>query len=82
MWSARIITVDTCGPHAYISNHQTRTTPEMKMTFTAQNTEGYTAEQIAALNAELAERLSQIDPDDAEAMYAAEKAFSDEIAQR
>ena len=52
------------------------------MAFTMDNTEGYTAAELAALNAELAERLAEIDPDDVDARYAAEKAFNDEVAGR
>jgi hypothetical protein len=51
-----------------------------KMPFTEDNTAGYTAEQLEALNAELAERLKGIeDPDQREAV---EKAFADEVARR
>lgn len=52
------------------------------MTFTAQNTEGYTAEQLLALNAELDVRLAALDQDDAEALHDALKAFSDTVAAR
>ena len=48
--------------------------------FTADNTEGYTAAELAALNAELAQRLAGIE--DPEAAFAAEQAFADEIARR
>lgn len=47
--------------------------------FTTDNTEGYTAEQLAALNAELAERLVDVPEDEIEAVT---KAFSDEVAGR
>lgn len=50
--------------------------------FTDENTTGYTAEEIAALNAELAERLALIDPNDTDARTAAEQAFNDEVARR
>jgi hypothetical protein len=50
--------------------------------FTPDNTEGYTAAQLAALNTELAQRLADIDPNDLRALDAAEKAFADEVAQR
>ena len=50
--------------------------------FTADNTEGYTAAELAALNAELAARLASIPESDAEARAEAEKAFHDEIARR
>ena len=50
--------------------------------FTADNTEGYTQADLDALNAELAERLSTINPDDIDARADAEKAFHDEIAGR
>lgn len=53
---------------------------------TLQNTEGYTQEQLDALNAEFAERWESgyydwIGTDD-EAMDQAEKGFSDEVARR
>ena len=50
--------------------------------FTSENTEGYSATELSALNAELAVRLAGIDPNDTDARDAAEKAFSDEVAQR
>jgi hypothetical protein len=50
--------------------------------FTADNTEGYTAAELATLNAELAQRLASIPVDDVDARAAAEKAFSDEVAGR
>lgn len=49
--------------------------------FTIDNTIGYTADELAALNAELARRLDGIEPSSDEA-NAIEKAFSDEVAQR
>lgn len=50
------------------------------MAFTDENTTGYTADQIAALNAELATRLAGIEnPED---RIAAEQAFADEVARR
>jgi hypothetical protein len=50
------------------------------MPFTEDNTTGYTAEQLEALNAELDKRLEGIeDPDQREAV---EKAFADEVARR
>jgi hypothetical protein len=52
------------------------------MSFTRGNTEGYTDAELAALNAELAERLAAIDPDDIEALQDAEKAFADEVSRR
>lgn len=52
------------------------------MAFTTDNTEGYTAAELAALNAELAERLATIPADDTDARDAAEKAFADEVARR
>lgn len=52
------------------------------MTYTMDNTEGYTAAELAALNVELAARLAQIDPDDVDARAEAEKAFHDEVARR
>lgn len=53
------------------------------MTFTADNTEGYTAAELAALNAELAERLAAAgaEPGSDEAQEI-EKAFHDEVAGR
>lgn len=53
------------------------------MTFTADNTEGYTAAELAALNAELAERLKAAgaEPGSDEAQEI-EKAFHDEVARR
>lgn len=50
------------------------------MAFTDENTSGYTAEQLADLNAELAQRLNGIEsPED---RAAAEQAFADEVARR
>lgn len=53
------------------------------MTFTADNTEGYTAAELAALNAELAARLqvAGVEPGSDEAAEI-EKAFADEVAGR
>lgn len=50
--------------------------------FTRDNTEGYTQAELDALNAELAQRLAAIDPDDTEARAEAEKAFADEVSRR
>jgi hypothetical protein len=50
--------------------------------FTTENTTGYTADELAALNAELTERLAQIDSDAIEARNAAEQAFADEVSRR
>lgn len=50
--------------------------------FTSENTTGYTAREMEDLNAELAEILAAIDPDDLDARYAAEKEFWDEVARR
>ena len=50
--------------------------------FTTDNTAGYTTEELAALNAELAAILAEIDENDVEAHYAAEKAFADEVSRR
>lgn len=50
------------------------------MTFTDENTTGYTAEQLVALNVELAVRLNGIESP--EARDAVEKAFHDEISRR
>jgi len=49
--------------------------------FTQQNTEGYTDQELDALNTELEERLSGLEPGTDE-YYDAEKAFSDEVARR
>lgn len=46
---------------------------EIEMAFTQQNTDGYTDAQLAALNAEMAQRLDGLE---------AEKAFHDEVATR
>lgn len=53
------------------------------MAFTADNTEGYTAAELAALNAELAQRLAAAgaEPGSDEAAEI-EKAFHDEVAGR
>jgi hypothetical protein len=50
--------------------------------FNTDNTEGYTAAELDALNAELAVRLAEIDQDDTYALIAAEQAFADEVAGR
>ncbi len=50
--------------------------------FTMDNTTGYTQQELDALNAELAQRLAAIDPDDVEARQDAEKAFADEVSGR
>ena len=47
--------------------------------FTTDNTDGYTTEQLAALNAELAKRLVGVDDADRADV---EKAFADEVAGR
>jgi hypothetical protein len=51
--------------------------------FTSDNTEGYTAAELEALNAELAQRLADagVEPGSDEAM-AIEKAFHDEVSRR
>jgi hypothetical protein len=49
---------------------------------TIDNTTGYTQAELDALNAELAERLAEIDPDDTDARAEAEKAFADEVSRR
>lgn len=51
------------------------------MAFTQQNTDGYTDAQLAALNAELQQRLAGLDRDSDEYQQA-EKAFHDEVAAR
>lgn len=50
--------------------------------FTIENTVGYTANELAALNAELAAILAEIPESDTEARTAAEQAFADEVARR
>jgi len=50
--------------------------------FATDNTQGYTASELAALNAELAARLASIPEGDVEARVEAEKAFHDEVARR
>lgn len=53
------------------------------MTFTADNTEGYTQAELDALNAELAERLAAAGAEaGTEAAVEIEKAFADEVARR
>lgn len=47
--------------------------------FTTDNTEGYTTQQLAAFNAELAQRLVGVHEADRAAV---EQAFADEIASR
>lgn len=47
--------------------------------FTTDNTEGYTAQQLAALNAELEQRLEGVSEEDRAEV---EQAFSDEVASR
>ena len=49
--------------------------------FTPENTDGYTAEQLAALNAELAERLAGVEPG-SDLYYQIEHAFADEVGHR
>lgn len=51
------------------------------MAFTQQNTDGYTDEQLAALNVELAQRLVGLDRDSDEYQQT-EAAFADEVARR
>jgi hypothetical protein len=55
---------------------------EMIRMFTDENTTGYTAAELAALNAELAARLAEIPEDNTDARNAAEKAFADEVSRR
>lgn len=52
------------------------------MAFTTDNTQGYTDAELAALNAELAAKLTAIDPDDTDARAEVEKAFHDEVSGR
>ena len=47
--------------------------------FTTDNTEGYTAQQLAALNAELAQRLEGVSEEERADVA---KAFADEVAGR
>jgi hypothetical protein len=49
--------------------------------FTQQNTEGYTDQELDALNAELEERLADLDPSSDEYQQT-EKAFYDEVSRR
>ena len=49
--------------------------------FTQQNTEGYTDQELHALNAELEKKLAGLEPGTDE-YYDAEKAFNDEVARR
>jgi hypothetical protein len=49
--------------------------------FTQQNTDGYTNQELAALNLELEERLSGLEPGTDE-YDDAEKAFNDEVSRR
>lgn len=50
------------------------------MTFTMDNTEGYTQEELDALNAELDERLEGVD--DPLDQVEIEKRFADEVSRR
>jgi len=50
--------------------------------FTRENTEGYTQEQMDKLNAELSERLQDVDTDDIDQIDFIEKWFADEVARR
>lgn len=61
---------------------QIEITKGSRIVFTTDNTTGYTQAELDALNAELAQRLSEIDPDDVEARWDAEKAFADEVSHR
>lgn len=49
--------------------------------FTQQNTDGYTQSELDALNLELAERLTDLEPGSDEYQQA-EKAFHDEVSKR
>lgn len=57
-------------------------TMENDMAFTTDNTDGYTDDQLAALNAELAAILAAFAPDDIDGRAEAEKAFADEVSRR
>ena len=50
--------------------------------FRDDNTEGYTAAQLAALNAELAARIAHLDALDTDGAHEIARAFSDEVARR
>jgi hypothetical protein len=50
--------------------------------FTTDTTAGYTAAELAALNAELAQVLASIPENDTDARAEAEKAFADTVAAR
>ena len=56
------------------------------MAFTDENTTGYTAVELAVLNAKLAAKLAailaEIDQDDVEVREDAEKAFADAVSRR
>ena len=52
------------------------------MWFTSENTQGYTDAELDALNDEMDEIMSMIDPDDIDAQNEAEKAFKDKVAAR
>jgi len=49
--------------------------------FTAENTEGYTASELTALNAELAARLADIPADNYEMRDQVAKSFADECSR-
>lgn len=50
--------------------------------FTQENTEGYNDTDLDKLNAELSERLQDVDVDDLDQVDFIEKSFSDEVARR
>lgn len=50
--------------------------------FTPDNTTGYTASELDALNVELAAILAATDENDEGARYAAEQAFADAVSHR
>lgn len=52
------------------------------MAFTDENTQGYSASELDALNVELAAVLADIDPDDTDALEDVEKAFADAVSRR
>jgi hypothetical protein len=54
----------------------------MSDAFTQDNTFGYSDAELAALNAELAERLAGIDPDNDWLIEQTAKSFADEVANR
>lgn len=52
------------------------------MKFTQHNTDGYSSADLDKLNAELSERLQDVDPGDLDQIDFIEKSFADEVARR